>query len=57
MYIYKYFLKEIEMIVCAELRAKSQLLNVSHVPCFPYFALKEILLSLYLSVYIKKCTV
>lgn len=45
------------MIVSAELRAKSQLLNVSRVPCFPYFALKEILLSLYLSVCIKKCTV
>lgn len=41
------------MIVSAELRANSQLLNVNRVPCFPYFALKEVLLSPYRSVCIK----
>lgn len=40
------------MIVSAELRANSQLLNVNRVPCFPYFALK-VLLSPYRSVCIK----
>lgn len=49
--------KKMEVIVSPELRAKFQVLNISHVPCFSYFALKEESFWVSVRKTFKKCTV